>query len=323
MVQAQIAVVQASQGHPGWRRCRIALALLVFSVLDAGSALAARSGCPEHFWQGSAPTLINPKLSVETQDICYSGYALLHSGLTLTPLWSAEHLTRDRVEGARSLMRANTFHPDPNLPEGGRAEIADYSGSGFDRGHMAPSGDMDTPEAMDESFSLANMVPQNPDLNRDLWERIERATRDLAMREGEIYVVTGPIFQGRRLKSLDGRVLVPTQIYKAVYDPVAKTAGAYLVQNRPNTDYRIISLDELQQLAGIDVFPALPQDIKQAAGELPPPVAEQAGDRSRLKRPPSKKPRRPTADVDAQRITPEGDFVSGILDAISEFGSSR
>ena len=78
----------------------------------------------------------------------------------------AERLTRASVEAARRTPRENRFHPDTRLPPGNRAELADYARSGLDRGHMAPPGDTPTDAAQEQSFTLANMIPQAPALNR-------------------------------------------------------------------------------------------------------------------------------------------------------------
>ena len=85
--------------------------------------------------------------------------------------------------------------------------------------HLAPAADMPDERAQHESFSLANMIPQDPQSNRGLWSGIESAVRGLARNSGELYVVSGPVFQGATLQRLRGRVLVPTHIFKAVYDP--------------------------------------------------------------------------------------------------------
>ncbi len=159
-------------------------------------------------------------------------FAVSASAVTRGALWSAERLTRASVEAARRPPPENRFHPDARLPPEGRAELSDYARSGFDRGHMAPSGDMPTGAAQEQSFSLANMVPQAPALNRGPWERIESAMRRLARRRGELYVVTGPAFTGTRIDTIgDNRVLVPTATWKAIYDPRAQAAGAYLCSN--------------------------------------------------------------------------------------------
>src|SRR3569833_1805298 len=93
---------------------------------------------------------------------------------------------------------------------------------------MAPNGDMATEASQYESFSLANIIPQAPKNNQILWEGIEEATRTLAEQDQQLFVVIGPVFEGNDLERLNGRVLVPTYIYKALYDPVKRQAGAYL-----------------------------------------------------------------------------------------------
>ncbi|WP_448188198.1 DNA/RNA non-specific endonuclease [Azospirillum sp. sgz301742] len=252
-------------------RC-LAFAAVLLAV-PAGTQ-AASSACPQHFAGGDAPNLVNERLAARTHELCYTGFAVLHSGITRTPLYAAEHLTRERVNAARGLERNNSFHPDPNLPKDERAELSDYTRSGFDRGHMAPSGDMPDPEQQNESFSLANMIPQNPENNRNLWSDIEAAVRVLARREGEVYVVTGPIYQGERLERLKGRVLVPTQIFKAVYDPRTGQAGAYHVANAAGDSWTALSISELETITGIDVFPTLSRAVKDVAMPLPEPAPQ-------------------------------------------------
>src|SRR4051812_34844844 len=165
------------------------IAALALVVALPGVAAAAPSACPEHHPGGLAPDILRPALTERARELCFRGYAVMHSGVSRTALAAAEHLTRERVQAARGLERENVFHAEERLPPEERAHLADYARSGLDRGHMAPSGDMPTPEAQAESFSLANMVPQDPGSNRCLWEGIESAVRDLAMREGEVFVL--------------------------------------------------------------------------------------------------------------------------------------
>jgi endonuclease G len=240
-------------------------------VLLPGVSAAAPDLCTPQFLDGTQPRLVNLKLVPKTREVCATGYAALHSGLTRTPLWVAEHLTRERIEGAESIRRKDAFHAETSLPADERAELSDYERSGYDRGHMAPAADMGTPEAQQESFSLANMIPQAPSLNRGLWEGIEESVRGLAARDGEAYVVTGPIFSGEKLQSLNGRVLVPTEVWKAVYVPKEGWAGVYLTQNTNDSGWQAISLAELERRAGVDAFPKLPEAVKDKVGDLPAP----------------------------------------------------
>jgi len=253
-------------------RLTLAAAALAASIALPQAAAAAPTACPDHFLAGSAPDLRREPLARKARALCFSGYSVLHSGLTRTPLWAAERLTADRVADAREQERVNRFHADPRLPADERAELEDYERGGFDRGHMAPSGDFADPRSQAESFTLANMVPQDADLNRGLWAGIEAAVRGLATRHGEAYVVTGPVFEGDRLRSLKGRVAIPTSVYKAVYVPATRSAGAYVAENAPGRGYRVIPVAELTALIGMDVFPSLPADVKARAAQLPEPT---------------------------------------------------
>ena len=96
--------------------------------------------------------------------------------------------------------------------------------------------------------------------------------RNLAAREGELYLVTGPAFISERLRSVgpDG-VLVPSSTWKAVYDPRAGGAGVYVCKNTATPTCKIVSVAVLTQAVGIDPFPALPERVKQTAMSLPEP----------------------------------------------------
>ncbi len=247
------------------------VAIAAFIFLCAPS-LSLAAECEQHFVSGAAPVLVKDQLGRDATEICYSGYAVLYSGVSRTPLWSAEHLTADRIEAAQRMKRDNAFHADPNLPDEVRSELSDYARTGFDRGHMSPSGDMPDQQSQYESFSLANMSPQDPDNNRGLWEGIESATRSLALHDGEVFVVTGPLFEGRTVLSLHNRVMVPTGFFKAIYDPFSGETSAYVVKNVAGMDWQTVSIVELRRRIGIDVFPALPEEVKRQRVDLPPPT---------------------------------------------------
>ncbi|MBK4717583.1 DNA/RNA non-specific endonuclease [Azospirillum sp. YIM DDC1] len=255
-----------------------ALPALVLFTLPA-TADAAATACPAHYAGAVAPDLINPKLAAKTRELCYSAFAVLHSGVTRTPLYAVEHLTRDSVAAAKGLERpeASAFHAETALPRDERAELADYKRSGFDRGHMAPNGDMPMAKAQHESFSLANMIPQVGESNRGIWSAIEGATRHLGNTRGEVYVVTGPVFQGSNLQRIGGRVLVPTHVFKAIYDPRRREAAAYLVPNAPGNEYQRISIAELEDVTGIAVFPSISAEAKASPMSLPEPRAPGRG----------------------------------------------
>jgi endonuclease G len=246
--------------------------LVFFGALALSCAVLAQpSRCPEHFANGEAPEFINQKLAVKSAALCYSAYAVMHSGVSRTPLWSAEQLTTARLVASKQMKRKNTFHAEERLPPDQRAELHDYARSGFDRGHMSPSGDMPDAEAQYESFSLANMVPQNADNNQKLWSAIENAVRDLARARGQLFVITGPVFEGNAVQRLNQRVLIPTHVFKAIYDPAARSAGAYFAPNSPGGAYEVISIAELEKRSGMNLFPQLDARTKHAGMRLPEP----------------------------------------------------
>jgi endonuclease G len=252
-----------------------AIAAIAVASLVAFQAEAAPTACPANFLGGQAPDLTDARMANKAVPLCYSEFGVLYSGLTRTPLWSADHLTAARVEQASHQRRDeadDTFHEEDRLPANDRAWLRDYVRSGYDRGHMSPNGDMDNAAAQGESFTLANMVPQNPDNNRNLWEGVEEATRDMARTYGEVWVVTVPIFAGAQTQFLHDHIAIPARIAKAVYVPSTGVAAAYLTNNAPGMDWQAISIAQLRQISGIDPFPALPEQVKQAPASLPAPT---------------------------------------------------
>lgn len=224
-------------------------------ALVAGTAVAKETACPQHYAAGQAPRITNPKLLSRTAELCFTAFGVVHSGLYRTPLWSAEHLTRENLGRAKQQVRENAFHEESGLAASDRSELRDFARSGLDRGHLAPSADMPSAATQYESFSLANMIPQEPDNNRNLWEGIESAVRTLA----------------KQLRMLNGRVYVPTQIFKVVYDP-QRGAAAYLVDNAAGMDYRVVPVAEIERMAGISLLPGVTAEVKATAMELPTPT---------------------------------------------------
>ncbi|WP_250514709.1 DNA/RNA non-specific endonuclease [Caballeronia sp. INDeC2] len=234
-----------------------AAALLAFVCVDVSA-----SDCPQFSPNGRAPIVVNSKMRAATQEVCYTDFALLHSGVTKGPLWSAEHLTANSVDEAKNNTRTNRFFVEKRLPPGESAQLSDYKKSGYDRGHMSPAGDRASTKGMAESFSLANIVPQDPSNNRRIWARIEEAVRRLTEESGEAFVVTGPLFSGRQLQTIgDSRVFVPTQLYKVVYLPQRQIAFAVVVENTPTDTYTMKTVRELEAMSGL-AFPGIPDALK-------------------------------------------------------------
>lgn len=214
------------------------------------------SQCPQFFARGQSPIL--PASQPMQRPLCYEAFAILHNGQTRTPVFVAERLDRASVADADE-KRTDKFFGDARLPSRERAELSDYKGSGYSRGHMAPAGNMPNPTAMAQSFSLANMVPQFQRHNGGPWSKVEQDTRKYASRaKGSVYVITGPVYSaGSRVEIIgENKVRVPDHIFKLVYDEAGNRAWAHW---HANSDTERggppISYQELVKRTGIDFLP--------------------------------------------------------------------
>lgn len=230
--------------------------------------------CPQNFYSQQAPDYLDNKLIKDTVPLCFDGFATLYSGVSRTPLWSAEHLTRERLYQAEEIPRDDSFHSESRLPEKMRAQLSDYRGSGYDRGHLAPNADMANESQQYDSFSLANIIPQTPENNRYVWKNLESVTRYFTKKHGEVYVVTGIAFRGSKLSQLNNRVLVPSHTFKALYIPETGEASAYYAPNDDTKRVEVISIDELALRSGVDVFPTIPSEAKATTIPFPTMVGD-------------------------------------------------
>ena len=225
-------------------------------VPSQAQADARFADCPQHFPQGIAPAVAP---APQQRALCYDAFAVLHQGDTRTPLFVAERINRQSIEAAKGEQRTNRFFADARLPRSERAELSDYKGSGYARGHMAPAGNMPNATAMAQSFSLANMVPQDQRQNSGPWSKIEQDTRRYAARaQGDVFVFTGPVFGPDSATVGANQVRVPTHLFKLVYDATTHKAWAHWQPNAP--DARVsppISYRELEQRIGLALLPGL------------------------------------------------------------------
>ena len=157
----------------------VAIAFFVL-VHSAGSEATENFSACLRFFANGKPPRVAPRPT--NRALCYDAFAILHSGESKTAVYVAERLNQQSIADADE-KRSNRFFADSRLRASERAELHDYQGSGFDRGHLAPAADMPTAQAMAQSFSLANMVPQAPEHNRGVWARsVEMATRKYVAR---------------------------------------------------------------------------------------------------------------------------------------------
>lgn len=231
----------------------LSAAVLLLSTASTSFAADDFSQCLGMFVNNQPPILQNQDMGPRA--LCYRSFAILHSGKSRTPIYVAQRINKEQVEA--QLTRATRFFADSRLPQNERAELDDYRESGFDRGHMAPAGDMATEESMAQSFSLANMVPQYPVNNRKSWAGIEKATRKYVMRAaGDVFVITGPVFGSSPQTIGLSQVWVPQHLFKLVYDPTTKRSWAHWLDNTDEARAgKPITYEELVRRTGIEFLP--------------------------------------------------------------------
>lgn len=249
----------------------VILSVGISTMSDAGlieTADTHLATCGAQYVNNTMPT----RLAIDNLALyylCFDGFAVGYSAVSKTAMWSAEHLTRERIEQADSLEREDNFHEDSRLPNSAKSYLKDYQHTPYDRGHLAPNGDMATLSQQYDSFSLANIVPQHPKHNRGSWKNLESRTRFLTLKYGEVYVVTGTVYLGKPIKRLNHNVLVPSHLYKAIYVPSLNQAGVYYLPNDDSQQIEVISLDTLAKRTQLQVMPSLPATVQTQALVLP------------------------------------------------------
>lgn len=251
------------------------LSPLIVTLIAMGSSVSAQantSACLDQFYRSTPPVVQKESLEKNSYALCFNGFNALYSGVSKTSLWVAEALTPERL--SQKIQREDSFHEETRVDRQHRALLSDYRGSGYDRGHLAPNADMPNKAAQYDSFSLANMVPQTPQNNQQVWRELEEATRALVTKQKQdVYVVTGPEYSGKNIKAIGkNKVLVPTATYKAIYAPKSGVIGAYYVSNdmkvaKPKVE--IMSICALEDKLGINLFPQLSSEQKRDTYQLP------------------------------------------------------
>ena len=174
----------------------------------------------------------------------------------------------------KSAERSNKFIPDPFLVKRNIAYTvtSEYTNSGYDRGHLAPSADFAwNQEANNKTFVMSNMAPQTPGLNRDAWKRLEEQVRKWACGEELVTVITGPVL-GENLPRLKSGLEVPQEFFKIIIDEtIPKKALAFLYHQNDKGDVmkkRIIDLDKVESVTGLAFSKSFPH-LSQKNGRVP------------------------------------------------------
>ena len=216
------------------------------------------------FTYGGLPAnLTGDELLVLTNQAYIVGYSEKHRG----PLWVAYRF--DKAPVKEDYNRISRFPVDERTIS--RVEHADYTHSGYDRGHMAPAygiaecyGD----EAMNETFLMSNIVPQRPTLNRVVWRDLEaKIVREYADEFETVWIVTGPVFDSD-IQRLESGVEIPDAFFKIVADETSEGLRllGFLIPQQVDPvaplDTYLASIDEIELQTGLDFFGILPDEFE-------------------------------------------------------------
>ncbi|HZJ67988.1 MAG TPA: DNA/RNA non-specific endonuclease [Kofleriaceae bacterium] len=206
-----------------------------------------------------------------------SGYVLSYNSGRKVPNWVSWELNTSYLG---SVARQDDFRPDDTLPANlPQAQLSDYSGSGYDRGHMCPSADRTlTVTANSQTFFLSNMVPQAANNNQGPWAVMENDLRTIARSGKELFIISGGTFSSTS-NTIGTGVVVPDKTFKVVVvldavgqGPSSVTTGTRVIGvMMPNENNQIsrtadwrsfrVSVDSIEAATGqnflSDVDPAI------------------------------------------------------------------
>jgi len=221
------------------------------------------------------------ELAAKSEVILFkSSFIISYNVSTLCPNYVAWRLTPERTRG--KAQRRDQFAEDMVMSERTRVTSQDYSGSGYDRGHMCPAGDnKHDAMAMGETFLMTNICPQNHSLNEGDWNELEQQCRQWVRDYGDLYIVCGPIFKGKNPAKIGRRknvkISVPDGFYKVILSmgDQPKAIGFIYPNRATHAEMRsyVVSVDEVERQTGIDFFPLLPDEVERRVEHACNPAA--------------------------------------------------
>ena len=202
-------------------------------------------------------------------------FALSYNCSRGTPNWVSWELKNSWLGNTE---RQDDFRPDTTLPSGCYAvRPNDYRGSGYDRGHLTPSGDRTLNQTMNSAtFVMSNMIPQTPENNREVWRELEEYSRDLVRKGKTLYIVAGG--EGKQKTITEGKVTVPKYTWKVIlvldkFRNVEETIAVRIPNNDKvaRTDWKdyIVSVDVVEKKTGYDFFNTLDKETQRKIENKP------------------------------------------------------
>lgn len=207
---------------------------LIAAILAFTPTSAYASQCDQFFPNGKEIVVPNTKV------LCNSFFAIVYDDDRNANIFSTE-IAQPRV---KKTPRTDDFRADKRIADS--PTPADYTNSGYDRGHMVPAANADDPNEMSDTFLMTNMTPQLPSVNRVAWKNLEERVRSVPFK----WVITGAHYGSNPKIIGKNKVPVPQFLYKVVFFDSGNTA-VYIVDNvTPKSQVSTLSIEQLEEKLG-------------------------------------------------------------------------
>ncbi|MBK8817984.1 MAG: DNA/RNA non-specific endonuclease [Saprospiraceae bacterium] len=187
-------------------------------------------------------------------------YSLSYLPNKKCPEWVAYPMKKQYLK-VRNIQHRLSFEADPELNSGGTSYY-DYSGSGYERGHLVPAADMNFDmEGLKETYLFSNIVPQQRNCNLGVWRELEKQVRDWVYKYDELYIISGTVFsnnkKGKKIEK--SGIFIPDYLFKVIliYKDDKKSMVGFLIPNSLSEKHlyeHVVEVDELEKMTGIDFF---------------------------------------------------------------------
>jgi len=243
--------------------------LLTFLTSCFTCFVFGQTKCDSIFFGKSSETPIAkwlPQTKNELQIIDHTAYTLGYFEEHEQAAWVYYVLSKEECNGEEE--RSSSFYQDKQITTGS-ALNSDYKKSGYDRGHLAPAGDMSYDSlVMKESFYYSNISPQVPAFNRGIWKKLETQVRNWGIMYESCIIITGPVLSDSLPTIGVNKVSVPNWYYKIVINPHHNPVQAigFLMRNESSSaelSEFVVTIDSIEVVSGIDFFADLPTSCEQ------------------------------------------------------------
>jgi len=214
--------------------------------------------------QGQKADVMLPSERDREQIIHHTGYSLSYNSSYLQPSWVTYKVTKVQINKDLKIKPKYIADPEVNTRS---ASKKDYKQGGYIMAQFVNYLDVkQIPDAIDETFYMSNITPMKLAFYKYIWLKTEDLIRLWSAETDDLYIVCGPVLLESPFPAIgDHDVSVPKRFYKAVYDPKNQKAIGFIFKNgisSGNLNSFAVSIDEIERQTGIDLFPALNDEVE-------------------------------------------------------------